>query len=173
VLGTPGGLSAGWLPETTGKDALMARSVGDSEAFGRNATSERTPAQLFALIFGVVYLLVGIVGFFMTGFDNFAEKDPAKVVVFSVNPLHNVVHILIGVVWIAASRTAAAARAANLGIGIAYLALAAIGLLELNALGFLANNTADNWLHLVTGLLAVLFGTRAAERTPTADRARL
>ncbi|MDQ4028532.1 MAG: DUF4383 domain-containing protein [Actinomycetota bacterium] len=151
----------------------MARSVRDSEAFGRDATRERTPAQLFALIFGSVYLLVGIVGFFVTGFDNFAEKDPAKIVVFSVNPLHNVVHILIGAVWIAASRTAAAARAANLGIGIAYLALAIIGLLELNTLGFLANNTADNWLHLVTGLLAVLFGTRAAERTRTADRTRL
>jgi hypothetical protein len=151
----------------------VARSVGDSQAFGRDATRERTPAQLFALIFGVVYLLVGIVGFFVTGFDNFAEKDPAKIIVFSVNPLHNVVHILIGVVWIAASRTAAAARAANLGIGIVYLALAAVGLLELNALGFLENNTADNWLHLVTGLLAVLFGTRAAERTPTADRTRL
>jgi hypothetical protein len=151
----------------------MARSVGDSEAFARNATSERTPAQLFALVFGVVYLLVGIVGFFVTGFDNFAEKDPSKIIVFSVNPLHNVVHILIGVVWIAASRTAAAARAANLGIGIVYLGLAVIGLLELDALGFLANNTADNWLHLVTGLLAILFGTRAAERAQTAERTRL
>jgi hypothetical protein len=151
----------------------MARSVGDSEAFGRDTTTERTPGQWFALVFGVVYLLVGIAGFFVTGFDNFAEKDPAKIIVFSVNPLHNVVHILIGVVWIAASRTAAAARSANLVIGIAYLALAIVGLLELNTLGFLANNTADNWLHLVTGVLAVLFGTRVTERTQPTDRARL
>jgi hypothetical protein len=151
----------------------MARSVGDGEGFVRDAGRERTPAQLFALVFGVVYLLVGVVGFFVTGFDNFAEKDPAKIVVFSVNPLHNLVHIVIGLVWIASSRTASAARAANLGIGIAYLALAVIGLLELNNLGFLANNTADNWLHLVTGLLAVFFGAGAAERTRTAERTRV
>jgi hypothetical protein len=30
---------------------------------------------MFALVFGVVYLLVGIAGFFVTGFDGFAAKS--------------------------------------------------------------------------------------------------
>lgn len=52
----------------------------------------RTPAQTFALVFGAVYALVGLAGFLVTGFDNFAgETFDDKLIIFSVNPLHNIV----------------------------------------------------------------------------------
>lgn len=39
------------------------------------AGSTRSPAQTFALVFGAVYLLIGIAGFAVTGFDDFAAKE--------------------------------------------------------------------------------------------------
>ena len=129
------------------------------------ARTGRTPAQTFALVLGVVYLAVGIIGFAVTGFDGwFSESFNEELLIFPLNPAHNVVHLLIGAVWLWASRTAATARAANLGIGIAYLAVFLLGLL--GALKWLAIESGidapDQLLHLVTGGLAVYFGTAGA-----------
>ena len=40
-------------------------------ASGHSNTGRRTLPQTIALAFGAIYLLVGIVGFFITGFDDF------------------------------------------------------------------------------------------------------
>ncbi|MGH2694973.1 MAG: DUF4383 domain-containing protein, partial [Actinomycetota bacterium] len=64
----------------------------------------RSPAQLFALVFGVVYLAVGVLGLFFA--DEFTKGSPDdELIIFRVNHLHNIVHIALGVVWIGASRT--------------------------------------------------------------------
>ena len=126
------------------------------------AARDKTPGQLFALAFGAVYLLVGLLGFAVTGFDDFfASKFNEVLIVFPVNPAHNL--LLWGGVWVAGSRTAAGATAANMGIGIAYLAvflLGVVGLLEWLAIEGGLN--ADQLLHLVTGALGVYFGTAGA-----------
>ena len=60
--------------------------------------------EILGLAFGAIYLLVGIVGFFITGFDNFAGNEQHEMLLFfMINPLHNIVHILIGVVGLALS----------------------------------------------------------------------
>ncbi|MCA1708138.1 MAG: DUF4383 domain-containing protein, partial [Actinobacteria bacterium] len=88
----------------------------------------RTPAQTFALVFGVVYLLVGIVGFIVTGFDGFAAKSYAeKVILFPVNPLHNIVHIAIGALWVGSAAKHASAKSVNMLIGVAYALVAVLG----------------------------------------------
>ena len=124
----------------------------------------RTPAQTFALAFGVVYLAVGILGFAATGFDEFfADQFDEKLLVFPVNPAHNVVHILIGAAWLAGSRAHAAAKSVNTAIGGAYLLVFVLGLF--GALKWLAIDNgfnADQLLHLVTGALGVYFGTAGA-----------
>ncbi len=124
----------------------------------------RTPAQTFALVFGIVYLAVGILGFAATGFDNFfGQTFDEKLIVFPLNPGHNVVHILIGAAWLAGSRTHAAAKSTNVAIGAAYLLVFLIGLF--GALKWLAIDSgfnADALLHLVSGALAVYFGTAGA-----------
>jgi uncharacterized protein DUF4383 len=131
------------------------------------AAATRTPAQMFALVFGAVYLLIGILGFVVTGFDGFAaESYNEKLIVFPVNPLHNIVHLAIGAVWLGASSRHATAKSANLGIGVAYALVAVLGFAGvLNFLAIRNAASADNWLHVATAVLAIYFGTAGAEGT--------
>jgi hypothetical protein len=62
------------------------------------------------MVFGVVFLLVGIAGFFVTGFDNFAADSKDTLLIFEVNPLHNIVHLLLGIAGISLARTVDGAR---------------------------------------------------------------
>lgn len=137
------------------------------------ATGTRTPAQLFALVFGAVYLLVGLVGFAATGFDDFfqvtAQSVEDKLLIFHLTPFHNVVHLAIGAVWLGAAANHATAKTANLGIGAVYLLVALLGFLEVQFVMELLNihgaSDADNFLHLVSGAAGVFFGTVGAEGT--------
>lgn len=131
----------------------------------RGLSGGKTPAQTFALVFGIVYLAVGILGFAVTGFDDFfAESFDEKLILFPVNPAHNIVHLLIGAAWLAGSRRHDSAKMANLVIGVAYLAVFLLGLL--GALKWLAIESgianADQFLHLISGGLSVYFGTAGA-----------
>ncbi|MFP5298591.1 MAG: DUF4383 domain-containing protein [Actinomycetota bacterium] len=123
----------------------------------------KTPAQVFALVFGVVYLLVGVVGFFVTGFENFASNTEKELIIFALNPLHNIVHILIGVVWIGAASKHDSAKGVNMLFGVVLGLVAALGFA--GALGWLAIDGAgepDNFLHLTTAVLAIYFGSAGA-----------
>ena len=133
-------------------------------AAGSRGAAARTPAQTFALVFGVVYLAVGILGFAATGFDGFfAQSFDEKLLVFPLNPAHNVVHILIGAAWLAGSRTHAAAKSINTAIGAAYLLVFVVGLFGvLKWLAIDSGFNADALLHLVSGGLALYFGTAGA-----------
>lgn len=128
------------------------------------ATRDKTPGQLFALVFGAVYILVGLLGFAVTGFDNIFNSSANEVlIVFPVNPAHNVVHLLLGAIWLAGSRTASGAKVANMGIGVAYLAFFLLGLVgALQWLSIESGINADQLLHLVSGGLGVYFGTAGA-----------
>ena len=134
------------------------------------ARGARTPAQTFALVFGIVYLAVGLVGFAVTGFDNFfASTFDEKLILFPLNPAHNIVHLLIGAAWIAASRVHAMAKTANTVIGAAYLLVFLLGVFGL--LKWLAIDggiNPDQLLHLVTGAVAVYFGTAGASASRAA-----
>ncbi len=134
------------------------------------AATARTPGQTFALVFGVVYLLVGVAGFFVASEFTGGSPDD-KLILFAVNHLHNIVHLAIGGLWIAGARTAAGAKQMNMIIGVAYLGVALLGFLGLDFMEDLLNisgsGSADNWLHLASGALALYFAT-AGDRTVTA-----
>ncbi len=121
----------------------------------------RSPAQTFALAFGILYLAVGILGFAVTGLDGFfASSFSEKLIVFPLNPAHNVVHLLIGAAWVGSSRKHGAARTANVAIGAAYLLVFVLGLLgALKWLAIPAGFNADQILHVLTGALGLYFGT--------------
>lgn len=118
--------------------------------------------RMLALAIGVVYTLIGILGFFITGFDNFAEETGQTLLGFEINPLHNIVHLIIGVAGLALSRTLAGARTYGwllaIGYGVVFLyGLFAVGNPDLN---FLSLNVADNFLHIfsvLAGLVIALF----------------
>ncbi|HVD28454.1 MAG TPA: DUF4383 domain-containing protein [Mycobacteriales bacterium] len=135
---------------------------------GNTGTGARPWPQLLALVFGAVYLLVGIVGFFVTGFDNFAGNDQpdALLGIFMINPLHNIVHIVIGVAGLVLARTLAGARTYGWLLAVGYGAAFIYGLIAIGeSWDFLNINAGDNVLHAATavvGLVIALLPVRNA-----------
>jgi hypothetical protein len=43
-----------------------------------------------------LYVAIGVIGFFVTGFDNRVRNTPDELVGVSIHPLHNLVHLAIG-----------------------------------------------------------------------------
>ncbi|KDN20127.1 DUF4383 domain-containing protein [Amycolatopsis rifamycinica] len=140
----------------------------------------RTPRQLLAAIVGVVFLLVGVLGFIpgvTTHYDTmtFAGHHSGALLlgVFNVSILHNIVHLAFGVAGLAMARTASGARAFLVGGGVVYLVLWLYGLVidHGSAANFVPVNTADNWLHLglAVGMIALGLIPLGATRGPVAD----
>lgn len=145
---------------------------------GDGTAATRTVPQLLALVFGVIYLLVGLVGFLITGFDNFAAPTtpPSEEALlgFALNPLHNIAHILIGVAGIALSRTLSGARSYGWALAVIYGVLFIFGLVvagQSTPSNFLNLNGADNILHLLTAIVGVVIGVLPVNnRTTTSGR---
>ena len=121
------------------------------------------PVQRFAQVFGAVYLLVGLLGFAFTGFGDFAATSDDKLLLFGVNPLHNIVHLGVGALWLASSRSEASARTVSILIGAVYLVVGVLGLF-INGSSDLNINQPDNALHLASAALGLYFGL-AGRRT--------
>lgn len=123
-------------------------------------------AMLFAKVFGGVYLLVGLVGFAVTGFDGWFATDTGETLLwFELNPLHNVVHLAIGAALLAGAARPASARAIAVLIGVTYAVVGVIGFWAIGeSWNILSLNQADNWLHIGTAVLALL-AVGAADRS--------
>ena len=138
----------------------------------RTLGGERTLAQTFALLFGAVFVLVGILGFIpgitTDGPGDFAGQDSEAELlgIFQVSILHSLVHLLFGLAGLALARTTDTARIYLLGGGIVYVALWLLGLV--GGGDWIPANDADNWLHL--GLAVVLLGAWYVSRE---DRGRV
>ena len=133
----------------------------------------RSPNRLLATVFGAVYLLVGLLGFTVTGGVGMFSTDGGLLLgLFEVNVFHNVAHLIIGAaLLIAGLSTVPAARATNLTIGAAYLLLGIVGLFIIeSAANILAINAADNVLHFASAavLLAVGLGADKGVRAARA-----
>ena len=118
-----------------------------------------------ALVFGIVFLLIGILGLLQPGGREMGA-DPAPHVLlglFPVNLLHNIVHLVFGVWGIAASRSFAGARSyAQIG-GVVYIVLAVLGFVAPTTFGFIPIGGNDIWLHAVLGIALAFFGFTAKE----------
>lgn len=135
---------------------------------------DRHPAQWLALAIGAVYTLVGIAGFFVTGFDNFTAPDGELLLGFEVNPLHNIVHLLIGVLGLALWNRLGQARTYGWILVVAYLPTFLYGLAVAGTeqpANFLALNTADNWLHALSAAAGLVIALWPASQMPE-DRHR-
>ena len=114
--------------------------------------------QMLALAFGAIYLLVGVVGFFVTGFGNFFAHDTNQTLLgFEINGMHNVVHIVVGVAGLLLGRTLAGARTYGWLLAIGYGAAFVYGLIAINKpWDFLSINAADNVLHILTAIIGLV-----------------
>jgi hypothetical protein len=134
----------------------------------------RTQAQTLAMLVAVTFVLVGVLGFIPGitthyGDLSFAGGDSgAKLLgIFQVSILHNLVHLLFGVVGWYLAKTWSGARTYLLGGGVIYLALWILGIA--NGADWIPANSADNWLHLVlgVGLLGLGFVSTRAKTAPS------
>ena len=137
---------------------------------------DRTPVQSLAALVGAVFLLVGILGFIPGitsdyGDLSFAGHDSGAQLlgIFQVSILHNIVHLLFGLVGIALAKTVEGARNFLVGGGAVYLVLWLLGIL--GGGDWIPVDTADNWLHFLLGagmiVLGVVFGRGTATRPAT------
>lgn len=123
----------------------------------------RTPAQVYCLVFGVVLLLAGLVGFLTN--SSFATGDDAPrnalIGLFDVNGWHNIVHALSGVAALAVAGSRTKARLFAFGFGGVYVLVTILGLAaggNSTLFGLIAVNTEDNFLHLGIALAGILAG---------------
>ena len=130
------------------------------------AVDTKTPYQWLSLVIGVVYLLVGLLGFLVTGFDGFAAHDEDETLLgFAVNPLHNIVHLLIGALGVAMWAKPSSARTYGWLLAVGYGAASIYGLIVVNNedANILNINGADNALHIastIAGLAIALWPDR-------------
>ena len=132
-----------------------------------------TTVQRVALVFGVVFLLIALAGFFTPGGTSMrAEMETAPLLfgMFPVNLLHNIVHLLFGVWGLAASRSWGGAVAYARITGVIYLLLALIGYFEPDGFGLVPLGGYDIWLHLLIGVVLTAVGFTARAPAAPADR---
>lgn len=136
--------------------------------------------RYFALVIGIVYTLIGLLGF-VPGMLQAPVGDAPNLAVesgygylfglFPINILHNIVHLIVGVLGIVAYRSFAAARGYSRGLAIFYGLLAIMGLFPVlnTTFGLIPIFGHDVWLHALTAVLAAYFGFVARDVVRTDD----
>ena len=117
-------------------------------------------AQKVMPIIGLFYVVIGIIGFTITGFGNFVQNTPDELIGFSINPFHNLVHFAIGgFVILMSLQRADIAEGACMGVGLFYAVAFVIGVLgetNLTIISMEGRGDLENFNHLVNGV-ALLF----------------
>lgn len=139
------------------------------------ATADATRLRVvrgLALLVGAFFTVIGVAGIVVTGFDAFAEPTDETLLGFGINPLHNTVHLVLGVAGLAMAWTLSTARAYGWLLVVGYGLVLVYGLIvdQDDAANVLNTNAADNGLHLVTvvvGLVIALLPVTRRAPSPT------
>ena len=121
-----------------------------------------------ALVFGIVFLLIGILGLVSSGgMEMGADPAPGMLLgMFGVNLLHNIVHLLFGVWGLVASRSFVGAKMYAQTVGVIYIVLAVLGFASPTGFGLIPIGGNDIWLHAVIGLVLAGIGFTAKDSAP-------
>ena len=108
-----------------------------------------------AMWFGIVFLVIGILGFVPA-----LTPDGLLLNIFQVNVWHNIIHIASGIVALLCMGNEKAARTYFQVFGIVYGLVAILGIVDMDGplLGIVAHNMADMWLHIVITLVSLWLG---------------
>ncbi|MDH6465703.1 hypothetical protein M2302_005905 [Micromonospora sp. A200] len=149
------------------------------DARGRGTAGPKPRIQLVALVVAVIFLLLGVLGFVpgvTTGYGDLAfagHHSQAKLLgLVQVSILHNLLHLLFGLLGLVMARRVAGARLFLAGGGAAYLGLWLYGfLLDRDAVAnFIPLNGAANWLHLGLGFGMLTLGLLLSNDAGTGGR---
>lgn len=131
-------------------------------------------ARYFALIAGIAYVLVGLMGFIPglvaapgTGPDIAVDAGYGYLLgLFPVNVLHNLVHLAVGIWGLLSYRSISGARAFSRGLAIFYGVLTLMGLFPVlnTTFGLIPIFSHDIWLHALTAAIAAYFGFSKPQR---------
>ncbi|TWP52225.1 DUF4383 domain-containing protein [Lentzea tibetensis] len=128
------------------------------------------PVQVLAALTGIAFVVFGVVGFTRTGATG---DDHAFVLGFSVNPMHNALHVAVGVLGLLMAMRSGLSRLYGwlllLGYGAVFVwGLMIAGVLTANPVSGLGNplalNAFDNWLHLGIAVLGLFMAVLPARR---------
>jgi hypothetical protein len=119
------------------------------------------------MVVALVFVLVGVLGFIpgvTTDYDSLTfaghHSDAELLGIFAVSVLHNIVHLLFGIVGFLMARTASGSVTFLIIGGVIYLVLWLYGvLIDLDSsANFVPVNDADNWLHLGLAVGMIVLG---------------
>lgn len=138
---------------------------------------EKSLAQILGPVLGLVYALVGVAGFFVTGFDNFVQDTNDSLLGFSLNPFHNVVHLGAGLFLIimCTAFSAAVAEGAVMGSGLFLIVAFVIGVTAPDNLTIISMNgegDLENFNHLAVGITLLALGLISSGQSQARMRER-
>jgi hypothetical protein len=154
------------------------RGAEMSSSTTATATTRTHPVRTAARLVGIVFLVVGVLGFVPGITSNFGDmtfaghmSDAKLLGIFQVSILHNIVHLLFGVAGLALSNTASRAKLYLIVGGVIYLVLWIYGLVigMDSSANFVPVNSADNWLHFFLGVGMILLGVVLGRRIDAAN----
>lgn len=119
--------------------------------------------KIWALLFGMLLIVIGILGFIPSIASNGQMLN-----LFTVNWIQNLVHIVTGVIALFVATSSYSARIFFKIFGILYLFLGLLGVLVHGEFVALQLNTADNIFHFIIGILAIYLGFGKPRREKSA-----
>lgn len=109
-------------------------------------------ASKLAKWFGIVFLAIGVLGF-VPGITT----DGHLLGIFEVDTLHNLIHLLTGILALTFASTAP--QKFFKVFGVVYLVVTLVGFVQgTTVLGLIGVNMADNVLHLLVSVIALYIG---------------
>ncbi|MCH5585544.1 DUF4383 domain-containing protein [Shimazuella sp. AN120528] len=112
--------------------------------------------QGFLRVFGVIFLLLGVAGFFLP------TTGPIHDLLHLTAP-HNIIHLLTGVIFLAVSGSFQWSKAVSIIFGIVYGAVAVIGLFTTDIFGLVSATPTIEVVHFLAAILALFVGFKASK----------
>lgn len=115
-------------------------------------------AKTTALVFGVIYTLIGILGFIPALGGSASSTASTLLGIAPVNVLHNVVHLIIGVPGLLVAGNEANSKAWAKIFGVVLLVVGVVGFFLPSFFGLLPIGGGDIAIHLITGVILAYVG---------------
>jgi hypothetical protein len=134
------------------------------------SSADKSLVQRVGPLVGAFYVLIGVVGFFITGFTNFVQFTGDRLIGFHINPFHNFVHLAIGafLILMSMNKNKAVGEGAIMGVGLFYITAFVIGVYSndnLTIIGMRGAGDAENFNHIVFGVLLLTVGLLSSGQT--------